>query len=465
MFCNYCGKELPDGAKFCRFCGEHLAEEDAAGAGTPNTTAAAATSGTPAASAPATQAAPSAAASATQAAPAVTGAAPATASANPAPAVAGAATAATPAPKKKMKTSTKVIIIASISAVVVIAVLCALYNAGSKYIALENMVEDSVCKSSSFYNGFVGDDYTNGSSYTLTKFEITDHTTVNEPLKLAWYGGQEVEKVNFKGKIKNDSFESEFTGEGYFTWDNDGWKQAGAPVKKTSSTKPVKGIDTFDKTTSSSSSSSSSSYTGTKTVDNFKSELAESNGTYYCEASQDYKIEYWFGTDTASVKQQFRFNPEKGWEKQGDQEISNQKTEYSLAGKSFECITETYSAKDTLTLTFKDSSETPSADYTIHHPDTSSANRNTRPVDLSGTATGQIKHTFGENKFIIELKDESQQVAFRGNSSSAKEVEGVGKLNTMYLSVTTNANYYESGSYSSKYSTSGTFVETNKPAT
>ncbi len=429
MICKYCGKELPEGSNFCKHCGKKLVDEVESKA----------------AQDPAQTPAPEAAkvASSTPISDTVKNAMQ---------------------DKKKKK-----IIIGVVSAIIVGIAIVICMSIYSDQVP-EDLVRTSIKESSSFKGGFVKDDYTNGSNYTLYDVKITGTEKIDNSMLLAWYGGKEGKNVRFKGTIKNDSFESEFTGEATFVKDSNGWKVAGSASKKSSTTKPLKGVDNFELTTSSSSSSSysSSSSSVTTSSENFKSELKENNGSYTCVASQDCKLQYWFGADTASVKQTFKFNPEKGWEKQGDQEITNQKTEYSLAGKTFEYTSSSIldNASNTLSLTFKNSEKTenPIADYSISHPKGSSASEYEKAVNLSGTANGTINHTFGENSFSIALNDAGQQVTFSGKSSSPKEIDGVGKMNTLFLSVKTNANSYESKYSSSKFSASGTFVETKKQA-
>lgn len=172
------------------------------------------------------------------------------------------------------------------------------------------------------------------------------------------------------------------------------------------------------------------------------------------------------------MKQNFKFNPEKGWEKVGNSEVTNQKTEYALGGKSFELSSITYldassSVSDSITLSFKDTknSDGQVADYVISHPLPATASKDSRSVNLSGQATGSITHSFGANSFNIELNDKEQQVTFSGNSSNPKEIAGVGKMSTMSLSVKTNANSYESKYTTTKYSAYGTFVEMKRSKT
>ena len=422
MFCKYCGKESPAGSNFCKHCGKKLVAE------------------------PEIRATESVSQDASPAA---------VQAVSPTPVF---DTIKNPVQGKKKK---KVIIGVAVAAVIAVAAIVGfnIYNSMIPTSAVEN----SLKQSDTFTKGFVSNDYTNGSAYSFSDIKITKSESVSGGYSASgatsMYGGRELKAVEFEGKMKNDSFESQFTGTGTYVKGSSGWQIVGSPSKTWSSTKPLKAVEKFDLNSSSSSSYSSSSSDTTISSENFKAELQDNDGVYSCEASQDYKIEYWFGADTASVKQQFKFNPEKGWEKQGDPKITNQKTQYSLAGKTFEYSEN--SASDTISLTFKqtDNSEAPSADYTIAHSTGSSTSEHSKAVNLSGTATGTLKHTFGQSSFTIELNDADQKVTFSGNSSYAKEVAGVGKMNTMSLSVKTDANSYESTYSSTKYSASGSFVE------
>lgn len=431
MICKYCGKELPEGSNFCKHCGKKLVDEVESKA----------------AQDPAQTPAPEAAK---------------VASSMP---ISDTVKNAMQDKKKK-----KILIGVVIAAVVVIAAIVG-FNVFNSSIPV-SAVEDGLKQSDTFTKGFVSDDYTNESTYSFSDIKITKCETVTDNYiasnVASMYGGKELKSVDFEGKMKNDSFESQFSGNATFVKGTNGWQMVESPTKTWSTTKPLKAVDKFDLSSLSSSSYSSSSSGVTTSSENFKAELKENGGVYSCEAYQDYKIEYWFGTDTASVKQNFKFNPEKGWEKQGDQEITNQKTEYYLAGKTFEYTSTSISGEtsNTVSLTFKSSenTENQTADYSIVHSTGSSTSKYEKAVNLLGTASGTIKHTFGENSFIIELNDSGQQVTFSGRSSNAKNVEGVGRMNTMYLSVKTNANSYESPYGSTQFTPSGTFVETKKQA-
>ena len=432
MFCKYCGKELPDGSNFCKHCGKKLMDD-----------------------------------AETQPAENVTQ------TPTPAAAQAVSSTPISDTFKNAMQDGKKKkVIIGVIVAAVVVIVAIVGFNIYSSTVPA-SAVEAGLKQSDTFTKGFVSNDYTNESAYSFSDIKITKSENPSDSYTASsvasMYGGKDIKSIEFEGKMKNDSFESQFSGKGTVVKGSNGWQMIGTPTKTWSTTKPLKAVEKFDLGSSSSSSYSSSSSDTTTSSENFTAELNDNDGVYTCEASQDYKIEYWFGADTAAVKQNFKFNPEKGWEKQGDQEITNQKTEYSLAGKTFECTSTSIlgNMTDTLSLTFKnsDKTENPTADYSIAHSTGSSTSEYNKAVNLSGSANGTIKHKFGENSFSIELNDAGQQVTFSGNSSYAKEVAGVGKMNTMYLSVKTNANSYESQYSSTKYSTSGTFVETKKATT
>ena len=427
MFCKFCGKEIPDGAKFCKHCGKQLNSSD-----TQNQEA--------------DQPAPQ---------PKTDGGAAVNAD---------SAAAVTNNVKGAFLDKKKLGIIIGV-AVVVVAIIAGvtIFNAINSQIPA-SAIEGSLKQSEEFTKGFVSNNFTNSSDYSFSDIEITKaEDSTDSYLQSNYgqkYGSKEIKYVEFNGKMKNDSFESEFSGNGYYIKTSSGWVCFIGPTKTWSSTKPIKAVDSFDLGNSSGLKDASTVYANT-TTDNFQAELKDNNGVYSCEATQDVKLEYWFGTDTASVKQNFKFNPEKGWEKDGESQIESQKTEYNLAGRSFEY---TYSLTDTITMTFNetDSDDAASADYKIDHSPSASGGSYGKAVNLEGTATGTISHKFGQASFAVELNDSDNEVTFSCNSSSAEVVAGVGEVNGIYFTVKTNSYNFQAGSLTSKYTASGTLRETKK---
>ena len=427
MFCKFCGKEIPDGANFCKHCGKQTTSQVSQNQESETDNSELKSSGSETAKTE-------------------------------------SATAVSDNVKNALQDKKKCgIIIAVVAAVVAVFVGVTIFNLINSQIPA-SAVEDSLKQSETFTKGFVSSNFTNGSDYSFSDIEITKAEDSQDSYLLSnygkKYGSKEIKYVEFKGKMKNDSFESEFTGTGYYIKTSSGWVCFIGPDKTWSSTKPLKAVESFDLSSQSSLRDLSSVYS-TMTTDNFQAQLNDNNGVYSCEATQDVKLEYWFGSDTATVKQKFKFNPEKGWEKDGESQIESQKTEYNLAGRSFEY---TYSSTDTITMTFNetDSDEAASADYKIDHSPSASASSNAKAVNLEGTATGNFSHKFGQASFSVELNDSDNEVTFSCDSTYAEVVAGVGGVNGVYFSLKTNSYNYEGGIFSSKYTASGTLRETKK---
>lgn len=202
MFCPECGQASADNSNFCRHCGKKLTKGKEL-KGTENV---------PQTSAPA-----------------------------PAPAQAVSSTPVSDVKNAIKDGKKKDAIIAFVVTTVIVITSFVCINTFFSTVP-KSLVEDNIRESSSFNKGFVSSNYTNDSNYVLSDVEITGSETVDNSLQLAWYGGKEGKTVYFKGKLKNDSFESEFSGNATFVRDSNGWRTAGSASKTSSTTKPLKGV-------------------------------------------------------------------------------------------------------------------------------------------------------------------------------------------------------------------------------
>lgn len=318
--------------------------------------------------------------------------------------------------------------------------------------------------------GLIKSEYVNDSEYSFDEFKITSRENASaqdvkslSSLSTA-FGGSSVEKsitVNFSGTIRNESFESSFTGHISYYKSGNKWDEvASATIDSGTTTKPLKGVDTMEKASSNSSYSTSSSSAETKT-ENFTSELEGSDGSYSCTARQDVATEYWFATEKATVSQKFKFDNSSGWQKNGDASAENMQTSYKLAGKTFKYSNNSnYAGNEESSFTFQasDDPNNVSASYKIER--SPRANTAQQSVSLEGTATGKITHTFGKNSFGIELNDQGQGVTISADSSNSVTVAGTGTTNALSTKISTNATGSSDLGLVVKYNVSGTFTET-----
>lgn len=271
--------------------------------------------------------------------------------------------------------------------------------------------------------GAVSSDYTNPSSYEVKDFKIDGQEDVSASSNLNYrqttktsFGGNQVKTVYFSGTIANDSFETSFTGQCDFVNANGNWSQASSSSLKinTTSTKPLKGVDTLDQKTESDNISYS----------NFNSDLKESNGVYSSNATSTITYKYWFANDTAKVSQAFTFDPSSGWKASGDAIATDQSTQWNLKDRTFE-----YSGNTGLfmngtigsSITFGEVSDgNASASYTLDYAagaGMSDSYTTYHSISLKGAATGKPSHEFGTSNFTIQLSDSDQSVDIACESS------------------------------------------------
>ena len=288
----------------------------------------------------------------------------------------------------------------------------------------------------------------NDSDYSITELRITgqsEEKVSSDILSLATSsasGSNAVRRVSVTGKMANDNFETSFSGYIYYLKGKNNWEELYTDVDATS-TKPLKGVDKAESTTSSSVS-----------ISDFSSTLDESNGSYVSVATQKVQYSFWFADDTATSTTTYKFDQDKGWQRQGDAQLSDMKTEWKLNGKTFaysESSSLFSSGSKSSTVSFGDcSGETANATYTIGYAPSSKSSSYTEysTVDLKGSATGALTHEFSKGTFKVELNDKGNSVtlSFTGNSNSTTTSAGVGEVNTLYGSFVTKAVYSRSTS-------------------
>ena len=497
-YCQVCGSEIKSGAKFCGKCGTPIPAGDQTQT---DARPAASASAQPAAGAPAqpassaqpttsTQPAPApaappahAAASTTQPASSQPVGAPATAqptsaapsqpgqpehtsqpaqsASAPAPAIAASNADAAASQLKDKATALlstnkgKSIAIGAAAAVVIILALVIFFVVSSSNVPLETLKQD--VQQSIAQDGIASNNYVEKSAYTVTDLKITKQ----EQKKLNDFGSDflgvdDVYGVQFSGTIKNEYFETKFTGTAYYAKQNGKWVTILSPSADDSTTTPLKGVS---KISNSTSKSNSSDYEVETT--NFNSTLDNNGGSYTSTASQDTVYKYWFATDTCTTTQNFVFTG-KEWKTSGDKTTSDQKTEWNLTGKEFTHEPSTSGRTWTSVLTFTDASNPDSvkASYTMKW-DADANSKRYVAGDYSGNLTGKLTHEFGKNSFKYELNDSANNVTYTGNNGGKTTSAGQGSVNTLKSSITTKYIQYEGSLTTSYFETSNSeFVQT-----
>lgn len=305
-------------------------------------------------------------------------------------------------------------------------------------------VKKAFGQSSFVANGAVSGDYTNKSPYSITDFKIEkqEKSSLSQEqrqfLKNA-VGSEEIVQVTFSGTMKNDSFETKFTGSGYFTKTNNDWTTLlGAPGVTSSETKPLKGVENFDKANSTDSVSYS----------DFSSSLDESGETYTSKATSTINYNYWFGKDTGKASQDFVFDPSYGWKTNGDIQIANQTTEYNLEGKTFNFSGDAHNGTATSSITF--SSVTPdsaSISYDINYTPNANAGNSFltfSAVSQNGSASGKIVHTFAKENFTFQLTDSENSTDITISNKQQSSWNTTAAKNALNVSIKTDAIYMSS---------------------
>lgn len=479
MFCPECGKQIEEGALFCPECGTKIAKQtrqQSADSAQPQEK----TPTTSTSRKPATEAARTSANSAAE----TDAATEPIAEPKAEPSQTAATQAETTQPKPEGETAGakagKIIddtinkfkgldktkkygILGGSIAIVVLAAIIAfivpLFGGVPTDVARQAFAQSSLAT-----NGAVSSNYTNESAYEIKNFKIdkqedplAGYDSDTRQMAKAWYGTDQLKTVYFSGTIANDSFETNFTGKCDFKNVNGTWSKASdySLTIDNKNTKPLKGVDTLGKQNSSSSSNNVS-------YSDFNSDFNESNGTYTSNATSTVAYTYWFATDTAKVSQGFTFDPSSGWKTSGDEQTTDQNTEWTLKDKTFKWSGDGDHGTVDSAITFGEASNgTISASYDFGYTPNGGVSNSFcafNSVSLKGTASGKATHQFGNNDFTLQLSDTGQSVDItcRNNglySSNSK--------NTFTVDATTKTPYraWNTGGKDNFYLTSRAFTE------
>ena len=243
----------------------------------------------------------------------------------------------------------------------------------------------------------------------------------------------------FSGTIKNDYFETVFTGESYYAKQGDNWILISGPTVSDSHTIPLKGVSALNDSNASSG--------GQYSVTGFSSTLDEDNGTYTSKATQEIEYDFWFGKDTATITRDFVFDGAQ-WKPVDDVSVVESESTFDLNGKSFKTVDggtmrNDQSVNTTITFTDDENADSIGGEYSLSFVNSGSS-ENYIPFSLEGSLSGAIKHRFGEDSFELTLYDSTNSVTFIGSTSSFAASAETGKAPTLTLKTTTDAVYYRS---------------------
>ena len=438
MFCMNCGTENADGDKFCKSCGKPLVEE--------KPSAQQKTAVQPAVK-------PAAQPAATQTSQAAQATAPSTSGGF----------------KQwlSVKKNKRIFII-------VIIVLVAGFIGFNVFNFFTSRVSSGVIEQTmkdQRSSGFISSEFVNDSDYKFTDTRVNINekidrsapaysaldSSIKNEIKSA---NSDLYHVEWYGKATNDSFESEYTAEGYFVKEGLGFRNVGSVTKTWSTTKPIKGIDVFY--LNNGKASAYAGYCISNTSENFECEFNEADQT--CTAKQKYSVKYWWGSDSVDVTQKFTFDENKGWKTDGETKTDNLVTNYtelvdmsfgnSSIGYGSSYYSSSSSTSKTGSIKFKNcSQESVTAEYSLAYHPASGSSDNT--IDLNGEANGTLKHSLSQTGFEFELKGNG--VTLKGYSWYDQD-----NLHTLTVSMDSTASTWKSSSnYYWKFS-GVSFVQTSQ---
>lgn len=395
IHCENCGQKLEDDASFCAECGHQVGAEPSAQSAKPTDN---------------------------------TSNAEAKTKAN-----ATSQKGKTPAPKNK-----KTAIIAGVcaAAVAIIAVV-AFVIMGADPISGDQLKSD-VAASDFATKGVVASNYVNDSPYEITELKSNEQQKSTQNI----FGMQfECVTVSFTGTMQNANFKTEFSGQTTYAKDNGKWQVVSDPSVTTSTTTPLKGVDFIE-----SNANVSSNTAVVYSTSDFASTLDGSAGAYTSTATQKVSYDMWFATDIATSSATFAFDDEKGWQMQGNAELTDKTTTWKLSGKTFEMQSSSSSStlekNSSSTLKFVDSDkDTLSAQWTFVFtaPQSSSQYEILTSLDLGGTATGSPVHEFGADSFSVTLADPSNgNASFECTSTTTSPSSGEAVINSLKVNIDTD---------------------------
>lgn len=303
-------------------------------------------------------------------------------------------------------------------------------------------------QSSIVENGVVPQSYVEPTEYKIKNLKITDQkiTTAAEAVSSQAYistgtsdTNTPLSTVSYKATIENENFSSEIEGTVQFLKRNDRWVAVASPSSNTLltySTKPLKGVSKIDNVGLSLFLTDSS---------DFEATLNENEGSFFSTASEKVTYEYWFAKDSATVSQNYKFDQKKGWLPVGNPQLSNQETVWTLEGKTFK-YENVSNTKTTVGLSFKScSSDSVVADHSVlYTPSDGLRKLDYVDVSISGEAKGKPIHTFGTDKFSVEMSDGENRVIYKIDGTTASKTAIANTVYALDASVDTDFTYRKS---------------------
>ncbi len=316
------------------------------------------------------------------------------------------------------------------SAVVVIILIAVIGSTLFGGISVDIARQAFENQSSLATKGAVSSTYTDATTYEITEFNIESEeavelTSAESALSSMLYGTDTIRAVTCSGKVTNESFETEFIAVVYVGKVDNEWvalDSASADIVSTT-TIPLKGVDSMGI-----SSNSDATYS------NFSSTLEESNGTYTSSATMTETYNFWFGTDTAQVSQEFTFDPDSGWQAVDSILRNDTSTTFNIEGYVLQATGVNDMVTSTITLHDADD-ENMSADYSIVATIPEDRTAWYKDFTSEGTAVVTIVHDYGKESITLTIEDEENGVSFNGSISSLSSA-------TYRASVITNDKWY-----------------------
>lgn len=330
--------------------------------------------------------------------------------------------------------SKKTILIIAAIAVVALVVAAFIFMGVNTDKVDDETAQNVLEQSDIVKNGLVPQDYTNESSYKVAKFRISDQKDTGGNANRSSIS----RLVTYEATIENDSFSSDIVGTMELSKVGDRWIAVEEPLALNlleGETRPLKGVDRIEHLQDSSSQNDNVEYS------DFKSTLSD-NGNYSSVATEKVSYNYWFAIDTATRSRTFKFDQDRGWVPSDGIEVSDEKTKWNLAGRSFLYDDAGSSSnvsvfKMSLVLGDVDDEGFLSANHDISLK-AESAWDGQLDVDGRGAASGEISHDFGKSSFEVTLKDSSSNITYwlEGYSKAKVNLDcTVGQGNEQYYQV------------------------------
>lgn len=362
--------------------------------------------------------------------------------------------------KSVMKDKKKLAIIAGaiVAVIAAIALVASLLMGGG---VPKKQVEQDFKANDIMTSGIVHSDFVNESPYELVKFSVTGQEKIKdvsfEEFSEAFLGARPESTVivSYEGTMKNENFETQFTGVANYAKYNDSWQLLDDFETTSSTTTPLKGVDFLTPKPATVKTNEIEAVTS-----DFESDFKNDNGVYTSSASQTATYNFWFADDSAKNTRDFTFNNEKGWVPAGDVQVSDTKTSWKLAGRTFSASEKVDSSIGSgssvgsydSTFSFTDAPEnTINAEYTMDFKGGKGNEEDYMVFHdylLTGSLTGTPQHEFGTNKFTVEFNDAANGVTFTCSPSDTSLVAGSGTVNTLSIDMKTDKIYLEYTKYS-----------------